>query len=81
LYLRDIKETPMPNPVQARNLAAACRGIRGTVIINGLVQLDWDLHIALIGMVRETPARLFYLRIRMTRRAGIKTLSDLKVRP
>jgi hypothetical protein len=61
-YLRDQKAVAMPNPGQLRNLAAAYRGINPSLINRSLLLLDWPIHIALIRLVKETPARIFYLR-------------------
>ena len=61
-YLHDQKGIAMPNPGQLRNLAAAYRGIHPSLINKSLLLLDWPIHIALLRLVKETPARVFYLR-------------------
>lgn len=61
-YLHHHRGIAMPNPGQVRNLAAAYRGIRPALIAKSLRILDWPVHMALIKLVKETPARLFYLR-------------------
>jgi hypothetical protein len=61
-YLHHQRGIAMPNPGQARNLAAAYRGIGPALIARALRVLDWPVHMALIKLVKETPARLFYLR-------------------
>ncbi|HET6254224.1 MAG TPA: DUF1016 N-terminal domain-containing protein [Puia sp.] len=52
----------MPNPGQLKNLAAAYRGINPSLINRSLLRLDWPIHMELLRLVKETPARLFYLR-------------------
>lgn len=61
-WLHAQKTIAMPNPGQLRNLAAAYRGLNPSLINKSLVRLDWPIHVTLLRLVKETPARLFYLR-------------------